>query len=42
MAGTTWGEQLLELDLHMGQMGPPISFTVDGKGPIPGFPATKE
>jgi quinohemoprotein ethanol dehydrogenase len=25
------GEQLLDLDLHMGQMGPPISFTIDGK-----------
>jgi len=25
------GEQLLELDLYMTQMGPPISFTIDGK-----------
>jgi quinohemoprotein ethanol dehydrogenase len=25
------GEQLLDLDLHMAQMGPPISFTIDGK-----------
>ena len=24
------GEKLLDLDLHMSQMGPPISFTVDG------------
>ncbi|MEP7354728.1 MAG: hypothetical protein ABI824_15980, partial [Acidobacteriota bacterium] len=25
------GEKLLELDLHMNQMGPPISFVIDGK-----------
>jgi quinohemoprotein ethanol dehydrogenase len=25
------GDQVLDLDLHMGQMGPPISFTIDGK-----------
>jgi len=25
------GEKLLDLDLHMSQMGPPISFTIDGK-----------
>src|SRR5207248_2299558 len=25
------GEQVLDLDLHMGQMGPPISFAIDGK-----------
>jgi hypothetical protein len=25
------GEKLLDLDLHMTQMGPPISFAIDGK-----------
>ena len=25
------GEKLLDLDLHMSQMGPPISFTIEGK-----------
>jgi quinohemoprotein ethanol dehydrogenase len=25
------GEKLLELDLHTSQMGPPISFVIDGK-----------
>jgi quinohemoprotein ethanol dehydrogenase len=25
------GEKLLDLDLHTSQMGPPISFTIDGK-----------
>jgi hypothetical protein len=25
------GEKLLDLDLFMSQMGPPISFTIDGK-----------
>jgi quinohemoprotein ethanol dehydrogenase len=25
------GEKLLDLDLHMSQMGPPVSFTIDGK-----------
>ena len=25
------GEKLLELDLHTSQLGPPISFTIDGK-----------
>jgi hypothetical protein len=25
------GEKLLDLDLHMSQMGPPVSFTIDSK-----------
>jgi hypothetical protein len=25
------GEKLLDLDLHTSQLGPPISFTIDGK-----------
>jgi quinohemoprotein ethanol dehydrogenase len=25
------GEKLLELDLHTSQLGPPISFVIDGK-----------
>jgi quinohemoprotein ethanol dehydrogenase len=36
------GEKLLELDLHTSQLGPPISFTIDGKQyiSVAGGPAT--